>query len=276
MTVQPDCADFQRRLEQVLAGRPPSAGLRPLAWHEHLLGCADCRALLEREEALEELLASLPEPGLSPELARRVLARLTVARDLDRLLELDLAEPPGGLGARVLERARAAAALDRLLDLDPAAPAPEGLAGRVARGARAAAALDRLLAQDAEPVPPPGLADRVLAGVHPARRPAARRLRLLRDLPRYAAAAAALLLALGAAWWALRPAGVPAPPVSDPEEVARTAEEPDPELLAALDVLIDDSVWEEDLAMDLDLLLAEEVEPEVEVLLAFLPEEDGR
>ena len=134
------CRTFRDRLAVELSGSPQ---LTELSWHEHLLGCADCRALLEAEEALETLLASLPDPQLPPALTERVLARLVGARDdtaLDALLALDQVEhAPGDLAGDVLaalrpHRSAAAArnetALDRLLDRVPAPELPVGLATR--------------------------------------------------------------------------------------------------------------------------------------------------
>lgn len=271
------CADFRQRLARALDGLASPAELRPIHWHEHLLGCTECRTLLEQEEALEALLATLPAPQLPADLARRVLARLTSARagrELDALLDLDRAIPPAGLADRVRTGARAEVALDRLLELDPLPVPPEGLAARVAAGARRreGEALESLLELDGAEAPPEGLSGRVLRGVAPHRRPALRRLRLVHALPRYAAAAAAVLLVLGATWWI--GGGEPRPmPEPSPEEVALTGEEPDPELLAALEVLVDDSLWVESAEEDLELLLAEELDPEVEVLLAYLPAE---
>jgi hypothetical protein len=56
--------------------------------------------------------------------------------------------------------------------------------------------------------------------------------------------------------------------------------EPDDNLLAMLDVLENDSLWQDTASgaqlaeEDLELLLADEFEPEVEVLLAYLPEDE--
>lgn len=136
------CREFRARLERALEGRPLPGELSALSWHAHLLHCGSCRALLEREEALEELLASLPAPRLEPALARRVLARLRelehASDGLDALLELDLAAlPPAELGARVAGAVRRRAqeeserALDLLLELDARLESPAGLAGRV-------------------------------------------------------------------------------------------------------------------------------------------------
>ena len=146
------CRSFRRALESRLAGRaerPELSGLPGfdgLEWHEHLLGCTDCRALLESEEALEALLATLPEPQLPAELAQRVVARLESARAeestdevaLDALLDLAATEDvPGDLAGDVLARLapergekREHQRLERLLDLVPAAKAPEGLVDR--------------------------------------------------------------------------------------------------------------------------------------------------
>ena len=55
--------------------------------------------------------------------------------------------------------------------------------------------------------------------------------------------------------------------------VVAPSEEPDATLLAMLDVLEDDSLWQDN-AADLELLLADEFDPEVEVLLAYVPEDE--
>jgi hypothetical protein len=136
------CGDFRALLLHELEGRAAPAELARLSWHEHLLGCGDCRRMLAEEEALEILLSDQPEPRLPAELARRLLARLR--RDqhdpLNRLLALDDRPPevPRGLASRVLERARRArseeAALDRLLEADAGLAVPERLAERVLAG----------------------------------------------------------------------------------------------------------------------------------------------
>ena len=82
------CQDFRELLERALC--EPAAQLQPLAWHEHLNVCPECRSLLEEEEALEHLLASLPEPRLPETLVERVLTRLReehAPADLDTLLD---------------------------------------------------------------------------------------------------------------------------------------------------------------------------------------------
>ena len=116
------CELFRARLERALRqperspGSVESPGLRVLGWHEHLFGCAECRALLQAEEALEVLLDALPAADLPPGLTARVLARLgTRSRD-ELALERD------------------DALLDGLLDRVPAESPPQNLARRVLSG----------------------------------------------------------------------------------------------------------------------------------------------
>lgn len=192
------CREFQDALAAALGEGPrvPSA----LGWHEHLLACEACRALLASEEALDELLASLPEPALAPGVAARVLARLAGERDgLDALLDVLPARAPRGLSARVAEGLRAEradAALDALLERWTVEPARADLAART---------LSRL----------------ALARRAPARRRVALRL----------AAAALVLLGLAVGWRVLR---APQPPRA-PDAIVDSA--PPPELLEALDLL---------------------------------------
>jgi hypothetical protein len=251
--VEADCRAFRARLAQALearsgtdmaagAGAPPA--LARLSWHQHLPGCAACRALLEAEDALEALLESLPRPELPPALAARVLARLRPERTLDALLELDRATPapPAGLVDGVLaglaahrgapaDGASPEAALDRLLELVPAPASPEGLAERT---------LERL-ASHRSPVAP-----RVPVPARRRRGPRAAR-------PLALALAAALAALLWAGWLARDPRrGAPAGATASVEEVP-------PELLASLELL---ESWE---------LLVED-EPELE--LATLDEVD--
>jgi hypothetical protein len=140
-----ECQKFRTLLESELMRPGTNPQLRTLSWHEHLLGCANCRELLAAEEALELLLSSLPEPRLPEHLARRVLLRLRSSRlagssgSLDELLEID-AEPviPSGLSSRVLsalepERQAPADGLERLLDRYQVRE-PSGLADRVLAG----------------------------------------------------------------------------------------------------------------------------------------------
>ncbi|MEN8162102.1 MAG: hypothetical protein ABFS41_18675 [Myxococcota bacterium] len=112
---EPACTAFRRALGSALAprgarGEPPEDV--ELGWHEHLLACPSCRAFLAAEQALDVLLATLPRPRLSGDLARRVLARLAGARAPERT------------GER----------LDDLLDLLPSPAAPDDLAARTLRG----------------------------------------------------------------------------------------------------------------------------------------------
>lgn len=184
------CIEFRTRLAQALAERP----VGELAWHEHVLTCADCRDLLDAEEALDELLASLPRPSLPPELARRVIARLAPERELDRLLDHALGgslhqAPPqlaGELLARLAAPRELAARereLDQLLDrvLGPGVAAtarPELARDVLARlesvreAARAERALDALLERVPPPQIPSELAPRTLRSLAPERAPA--------------------------------------------------------------------------------------------------------
>lgn len=142
--MKPACQDFRRELEQLLATSSDAAmtARRELGWHEHLLGCADCRQLLQAEDALEALIESLPTPALPPFLVERVLLRLRTDTDQE-------------------------AGLDQLLELDAGSDVPAGLPERVLSGldARRDEVLDRLLAGAGEVVVPVGLSDRVLASI---------------------------------------------------------------------------------------------------------------
>lgn len=197
------CISFRAVLEHKLAGGQARGELSQLAWHEHLLSCSECRNLLEAEEALEILLATLPEPRLPSELARRVIARLQEARQadavLDALLDLDReASAPAGLSADVLarlqpERERVSpgraldpielqeARLDALLESDREIAARAGLSSRVLAALASArlaahrdALLDSLLTRDREIAAPDGLAERVLDHLKPQRSAVAR------------------------------------------------------------------------------------------------------
>lgn len=186
-----NCETFRAQLSAALEGRPQPEQLGPLGWNEHLLGCGPCRELLEAEEALEMLLASLPEPHLPPELVRRLLARLALERTeagLDRLLE-EAPEPhaPLNLAQRILagldsdRQSIAGGALDKSDEyravvegvgvnrvandqgVAPGAPATQGEPIEASDG------LDQLL--DSLPAPriPNGLAPRVLSALESAR-----------------------------------------------------------------------------------------------------------
>lgn len=258
-----DCALFRERLISCLAGpphvaeqSPASSDLKALAWHEHLTTCADCKSLLNEEEALELLLASLPEPQLPADLARRVLARLARTRRgeevvLDRLLDLDdAAVAPAGLAARVLAGVGAnteleEGALDRVLARDAEVEVPAGLAARVLGGvrstvAREEAALDALLDRAGQVDVPAGLATRVTAYVQDLE-PEKTGVQLGKILqlrtwsPAFRAAAAVLLLAIGVVqMW---PDGGGSAGLASGDEADRFAEIPDEEFLASLDAL---------------------------------------
>jgi hypothetical protein len=211
--VSAECVGFRAALEAELLGRPSQERLAGLSWHEHLLSCGDCRELLEREEALEILLASLPEPRLPSALTQRVLGRLR----LERLLDLDAeVRAPSGLAQGVLAglaRERAEARLDELLDLDRGVRVPVGLAGRV---------LGRL-ARERRRVP-------------------ARRRAWL-----YAVAAGLLLAFLGRLYW------IRTRPETRPTTEPVVQADPDPQMLAALDVLEE---WDLLMQDDVDVLLS--------------------
>jgi len=242
--MKPDCRSFRRRLEHALEGAHLVQELTSLAWHEHLLGCGDCRALLEAEEALEILLASLPEPRLPPQLARRVLARLRAVEDLRE------------------------SALDRLLELDPAARAPGGLAGRVLAGlererAQPAERLDALL-ERARPVAVPAqLSQRVLAHLAEERALARPRRTILARRSVRLVAGAGLLAALAA--WAFWPSRAPA---RSERELA--LENVDPRMLEHFELL---QQWELLRRNDLDTLLS--TLPPSDQLLLELGSEEG-
>lgn len=94
------CQEFRRLLDAHLSGEPPVLG-----WHEHLSICESCLRLLEAEENLDQLLASVPTAELPPSLAQRVVAEVR----LDLWLEAaDQVEVPAGLSQRVLAGVRAA------------------------------------------------------------------------------------------------------------------------------------------------------------------------
>jgi hypothetical protein len=242
--MKPDCRSFRRRLEHALEAAHGTVELTSLAWHEHLLGCDDCRALLESEEALEILLASLPEPRLPPQLARRVLARLRAVEELRE------------------------SALDRLLELDPAANAPGGLAGRVLAGlererAQPDARLDRLLERARAVEVPAQLSRRVLAHLAEERALARPRRPILARRPLRIAAAVVLLALFGA--WVFWPTRAPA---RRERELAH--ESVDPRMLEHFEML---QQWELLQRNDLDTLLS--TLPPSDQLLLELGSEDG-
>lgn len=216
-----DCLAFRTLLEKKLVGRPDPTSLSALSWHGHLLDCADCRDLFEGEEALEALLASWPEPRLSPEEKRRVLTALAKSK-------------------------RTAVSLDALLERDAEFAAPNELAARVLAGleqsrtaevARVDDALDRLLDRAGDVAVPERLGRRVLAALASERAPARRKVLAWRRST-WALAAAAVLVVSLVVWLAKRREGVDVRPiiVQDQPTTTPTAT-PDAQMLAALDVL---------------------------------------
>lgn len=285
--MKPACRDFRAELERRLSTAREAEPLAALGWHEHLLACGDCRALLAAEEALEDLLASLPHPRLPRRLAERLIVRLREAqaeeRALDALLELDAAgTPPARLAERVklgidARLAREEAALDAVLARDRI-DAPERLSARVLAAvrdeeARVEARLDALLDRDRVLVPR-GLASRVVAHLR-ATEPAVSNVRSIaplpasraRRVPTWMLAAAAAIVVLFAVWrFVARDGATDAPPIVQEgltPNRARNAELPGPDVLAALDVL---EQWELLVGEDVDLLLST-LEPAVESLL---------
>jgi len=227
------CNDFRELLERALC--EPTKELQPLAWHEHLSVCPECRSLLEEEEALEHLLASLPEPKLPEALADRVLSRLReehTTANLDTLLELDHLNEPEGLTGRVLDELE----LDRLLARVPEVEAPAGLSARVLT------ALESERGKKAAPVFP---------------------------LRRLVPLAASLLVLLG--FFALRGDDDIEPHLADgPADT-----QPSEEMLALLDILGDESLWLGDASeIDIALSLDESDELLLEYLIAIEEEED--
>ena len=180
------CQDFRRRLRDALEGslRGDSSSLesvRPLSWHEHLFSCDECRDLLEAEEALEQVLASMPVPAVPKELARRILERLGVERtavelanhhtDLDTLLaKADQIQIPINLTESVLHElqderlAAQGARLELLLDALPEPVVPPSLSAKVLQAVEAqrAPSLDALLNLIPAPEVPAGLAEGIL------------------------------------------------------------------------------------------------------------------
>ncbi len=225
-----DCSGFRAALEAELAGRPAEGKLAWLSWNEHLLTCADCRELLEKEEALEALLASLPDPRLPAPVLRRVLARLRRERAEEVRLEglLDAigggVRVPEGLAAGVLakladeRRDPAEAKLDALLEVDRFIPAPEGMSARV------------------------------LAALASARRAPLRRPVASRPIPWLWAAAAGIAILVGGRFVWIRAHTVEPAPIATVHDAP-----PDPALLASLDVV---EHWDELVQGDVDVLLS--------------------
>lgn len=260
------CVEFRARLARLLTGQAAAPDWAELAWHEHLHGCGECRALLEAEEALEQLLETLPEPRLPRDLCERVLDRLATERvgsDLDRLLELSEVKPPLDLADNVLRGLRTPRrvereerALDRLLDRVPEPAAPQGLADRLLDGLEQ----HRERRTSLRPVEAAAF-----AGHEPA--PSAEGTPILRW-----AAAAAIVATLGLGLWRLvRPTVADdarsmevarldpqveqvaiEPGTDEASNLERLVEEPPAELLASLDLLESwDVLMDEDVDLDM-------------------------
>jgi hypothetical protein len=242
--VAPSCRDFRDLLERKLAGRPSPSSFVELSWHEHLLACGACRRLLESEEALELLLASLPEPHLPPQLAARVIARLRASGT----------ERSVGAGAD--------AGLDRLLELDRIDAAPPTLARDVLARLRLDRELDRLLDHDVVDVPA-DLNSVVLAGLRVDREMfGAVRTRVLVFRRSWAVAAAAMILVASVAWMLVRGGGEAKLPtdangdqIASGPHTSTASDEPDSELLSRLDLL---EQW--------DLLTSKDVDVQLSIL----------
>lgn len=248
-----DCLAFRTLLEKKLVGRPDPSSLSALSWHGHLLGCADCRELFEGEEALEALLATWPEPRLSPEVKRRVLTALAKSKQLET-------------------------SLDALLERDLEFAAPKDLAARVlaglekSRGSLASQTddpLDRLLDRAGTVVVPLGLEKRVIAGLARERAPVRRPVLAFRRSVWLAAAAAVLVMAL-VVWLAKRREEAHVQPITVQDRPATAPQHaPDAQMLAALDVLENwDLLMQSD---DVDALLST-LGTDEEVLLDYQDE----
>jgi len=255
------CLLFRSRLEAALIGELHGA---PVLWHDHLVGCSACRELFEAEEALDHLLACLPEPELPLALAKRVVRRLQreqhATSKLDDALDAALAgnDVPAGLADRVL----AGLAGER------SAPAGSELSG---------VTLDDLLGQVPAPEIPSGLSARVLANLEPVEVAASTSPfagASPRPLPffRFGLAAAASVLAMFVGYRLWQPApelpnGTPMVAENTPEADRLAPEQPDPELLASLDLLEEWDLLVADTPADLDVVLGSLDDVETELLL---------
>ena len=221
-----NCRAFRELLERALF--EPSSKRIELSWHEHLSACPDCCRMLEEEDALDSLLASMPSPMLPEALAGRVLARLREQREgeaLDALLELDQLREPEGLSGRIKEEL----ALERLIGLDKGVDAPAGLNDRVLAAARAGSQAPVF------------------------------------TLRRFAPLAASLLALLGLFALSRDEASEP---LTAGEAAAQA---PSSEMLALLDLLGDETVWEDKLWEGDEVIdLALELDESDELLLEYL------
>ncbi len=144
--MNPHCFEFRIRLTDALFQggsdqASPSSSVGALGWHEHLLACEDCRQLLEGEQALDDLLGSLPMPRLHEDRRLELLQRLSLDLRLETLLEeADLAvNIPHGLVERV-RRSVLQELHDQRIDTQLAKldriVAPKGLSQRVLQHCR--------------------------------------------------------------------------------------------------------------------------------------------
>lgn len=265
------CTSFRQLLEAALVGSPDASRLSGLARHEHVLGCARCRELLEGEESLEVLLALWPEEELSADRVARLVGRLREARRLEELLELDAAPVPEGLAGRVL--AGLAAQIDQASNVSAGAGHK---ALTEVQEVQVEARLDTWLDAAGRVDPSVGLEARVIAGLRakapeafgarsngPPATPATRATRATRAQrplwqrvvmgPR---AAAAWLVGLGllGLWRSLQPE-------SGPLGIEIAMAPPPEELLSALPVLENwDTLFEDDteLAIGMDFTAEDE------------------
>ena len=134
------CEEFRKRLADWLRtsseGVDDERGLEALRWDAHRLSCPDCQRLLEDEQALNELLDSVPDPRLTPTQRSELFARLRDEARLESLLSLadPMTAPPTGLAARVwahVQSEQELTGLDRQLAHMDSIEAPPGLAQRV-------------------------------------------------------------------------------------------------------------------------------------------------
>ena len=244
------CFEFRDNLERVLCGLPNPEKLIPLSWNEHLLGCEACRDLLNAEQALELVLASLPEPQLPPDLTSRVIERLRRERE--------------GSPAHAFD-------LDAALDGAPDPVMLANLSERILRGVESARSeqliskgqaedrLDVLLNKVPTPIAPTNLAASVLDAVEAERTassPLGNRVssfQLLKGAQVWVPVAAAVLVAI--LWFTRSMDGLVEVP-SDEELIdtqLASALELNDEIMDAFEVLEN---WEHLNGDDLDLLLA--------------------
>ncbi len=249
-----DCKSCRRALWRALEGFPNTERLFELSVNRHVLTCSECRELLEREHALEMLLAHMPDVPLPPDLVGRLIARLRASLGesegdpLDQLLE-QVGGPvvPSGLGASLASAVRERhldEQLDVALERVPAPEVPANLAGTLLSSLES----ERTVVADVAPV---------AAG--PASSGAASSWLRSRV---FWSAAAALIVTLCGVWLLKREERRP---FSSPEELISAIRAGDVELLEYLDVLEN---WDLLVADELDILLSS-ADPLDELLLDF-------